>query len=236
MSWYKDRDFPEIKASNADVVAVIKDPKQLERVIRDYNELHAQLAQVTAERDKLIQMYSRAENAYHKIAIERDENKTEFHKEENAHIVTRRERDKLVTLLQVLPGESIVERAASLLAGLAQVTAERDDWKWEYDNVCKFANSYEEKLVYAQASNALLRIVLERIKGHSICCFPNDEHGVREALSSDSGELLAALRGAMDALQLGGRELTDAKSGFVCETRERMDVAHAVLEKAMGEG
>lgn len=37
--WYKDRDFPEVKASNSDIVAVIENPAQLERVIREYNQL-----------------------------------------------------------------------------------------------------------------------------------------------------------------------------------------------------
>jgi hypothetical protein len=37
--WYKDRDFPEIKNSNSDIIAVITDPKQLERVIQEQNEL-----------------------------------------------------------------------------------------------------------------------------------------------------------------------------------------------------
>lgn len=37
--WYKDRDFPEVKASNADIIAVIENPQQLERVIREYNQL-----------------------------------------------------------------------------------------------------------------------------------------------------------------------------------------------------
>lgn len=39
MTYYKDRDFPEVKTSNSDIVAVIPNPDHLERVIRDYNEL-----------------------------------------------------------------------------------------------------------------------------------------------------------------------------------------------------
>lgn len=35
--WYKDRDFPEVKASNSDIVAVIPSVKQLMRVISEYN-------------------------------------------------------------------------------------------------------------------------------------------------------------------------------------------------------
>lgn len=37
--WYKDRDFPEVKVSNADIVAHIPNPKQLARVIDEYNAL-----------------------------------------------------------------------------------------------------------------------------------------------------------------------------------------------------
>ena len=36
--WYKDRDFPEVKVSNADIVAVIERPEHLARVIADHNE------------------------------------------------------------------------------------------------------------------------------------------------------------------------------------------------------
>ena len=39
MKYYKDRNFPEIKVSNSDIVAVIEDPKQLKRVIDEHNEL-----------------------------------------------------------------------------------------------------------------------------------------------------------------------------------------------------
>lgn len=38
-SWYKDRDFPEVKESNADIIAVIENPKQLQRVIDTHNQL-----------------------------------------------------------------------------------------------------------------------------------------------------------------------------------------------------
>lgn len=41
--WYKDRDFPEVKISNADILAVIMDQKQLERVIKLQNELMDEL-------------------------------------------------------------------------------------------------------------------------------------------------------------------------------------------------
>lgn len=37
--WYKDRDFPEIKSSNSDIVAVVENPKQLDRIIREHNKL-----------------------------------------------------------------------------------------------------------------------------------------------------------------------------------------------------
>lgn len=41
--WYKDRDFPEIKSSNSDIVAVIEDPNQLKRVLEEHNDLVYQL-------------------------------------------------------------------------------------------------------------------------------------------------------------------------------------------------
>jgi len=41
--WYKDRDFPEIKSGNDDVVAVIENPKQLDRIILSQQKLLALL-------------------------------------------------------------------------------------------------------------------------------------------------------------------------------------------------
>ena len=37
--WYKDRDFPEVKESNASIIAVIQNDYQLLRVIMDHNSL-----------------------------------------------------------------------------------------------------------------------------------------------------------------------------------------------------
>lgn len=52
MPWYKDRDFPEVKQSNADIVAVIENPKQLERVILEYNCIERQRDTFREARDK----------------------------------------------------------------------------------------------------------------------------------------------------------------------------------------
>jgi hypothetical protein len=42
MSWYKDRDFPELKRDlcyePSEILAIIPDPKQLDRVIEVHNE------------------------------------------------------------------------------------------------------------------------------------------------------------------------------------------------------
>lgn len=35
--WYKDRDFPEIKISNAEIVAVVEDKIQLQKIIDEHN-------------------------------------------------------------------------------------------------------------------------------------------------------------------------------------------------------
>ena len=37
--WYEDRDFPEIKSSNADIVAVVIDKKDRTRIIEEHNTL-----------------------------------------------------------------------------------------------------------------------------------------------------------------------------------------------------
>lgn len=53
MKWYKDRDFPEVKLSNADILAVIERPKELERVIQLQNELVDKLWLAEAQVDIL---------------------------------------------------------------------------------------------------------------------------------------------------------------------------------------
>lgn len=49
--WYKDRDFPEVKASNSDIIAVIERPEQLQRVIDSHNKLLEEIS----SRDKSMQ-------------------------------------------------------------------------------------------------------------------------------------------------------------------------------------
>lgn len=56
--YYKDRDFPEVKISNAEIVAVIPDLKQLERVIREHNGLLDQID----ERDKTVRLWIQADS------------------------------------------------------------------------------------------------------------------------------------------------------------------------------
>ena len=50
--WYKDRDFPEVKASNAYIIAVVERPHELERVIAIHNSLVDKVNQLTYELDK----------------------------------------------------------------------------------------------------------------------------------------------------------------------------------------
>ena len=42
MSWYKDRDFPELKRDvhneSSEILAIIPDPKQLDAVIKAHND------------------------------------------------------------------------------------------------------------------------------------------------------------------------------------------------------
>jgi cell fate (sporulation/competence/biofilm development) regulator YlbF (YheA/YmcA/DUF963 family) len=52
MKWYKDRDFPEVKISNSDILAVIERPKELERVIQLQNELVDKLWLTEEQRDE----------------------------------------------------------------------------------------------------------------------------------------------------------------------------------------
>lgn len=43
--WYKDRDFPEIKSGNDDVVAVVENPAQRARLLDAHNNLLTQIAE-----------------------------------------------------------------------------------------------------------------------------------------------------------------------------------------------
>jgi len=80
--WYKDRDFPEVKASNSDIVAVIERPKELERVIDEHNAaldlLRSTLAEVAelkrykvAALSELLEFRSKIEIA--QLALETEE-------------------------------------------------------------------------------------------------------------------------------------------------------------------
>ena len=44
---------------------------------------------------------------------------------------------------RTMPGE--VDSGDALLQYVGELKAERDDWKWEYDNLCKFATDYEQQ-------------------------------------------------------------------------------------------
>jgi hypothetical protein len=58
-SWYEDRDFPEIKASNADVLAVVLNPKERKRLIELHN---ASLATIDSK-DRQILALMKAQDA-----------------------------------------------------------------------------------------------------------------------------------------------------------------------------
>src|ERR1700676_1787405 len=53
MKYYKDRDFPEVKLSNSDIVAAIPNPKQLQRIIAEQNDLIDQLISKDEEIERL---------------------------------------------------------------------------------------------------------------------------------------------------------------------------------------
>lgn len=53
--WYKDRDFPEVKTSNSDIVAVVENPKQLQRLIDDHNEAMEKLQEYYFENKRLVE-------------------------------------------------------------------------------------------------------------------------------------------------------------------------------------
>ena len=51
------------------------------------------------------------------------------------------------------------ERERELTARADQLERERDHWKWEYENLCKFANDYEAR---AEKAEADLAVTLKR--------------------------------------------------------------------------
>lgn len=73
MPWYKDRDFPEVKTSNSDIVAVILNPKELERVIYEYNKLEDQRDALRSSNDSAIDHLNRESVKVYQL---QEENKT----------------------------------------------------------------------------------------------------------------------------------------------------------------
>lgn len=55
MIYFKDRDFPEVKTSNSDIVAHIPDPKQLKRVVDDYNAVERKYCDASRQVKRLLQ-------------------------------------------------------------------------------------------------------------------------------------------------------------------------------------
>lgn len=62
--YYKDRDFPEIKTSNSDIVAVIERPKELARVINEHNALIDRLIDQDFEIARLLKFKEAFEKHY----------------------------------------------------------------------------------------------------------------------------------------------------------------------------
>jgi len=59
MGWYQDRDFPEIKTERfgdtPEILAVVENKEQRERLIREYNNLEYRLWEEKRKADKLIE-------------------------------------------------------------------------------------------------------------------------------------------------------------------------------------
>lgn len=78
MTWYKDRDFTEVKASNADIIAVIENPKQLQRVIDEYNKLEdmwlesrSALSACMADRHRIQEEFNRLKDATERVRLQK---------------------------------------------------------------------------------------------------------------------------------------------------------------------
>lgn len=52
--WYEDRDFPEIKASNDDIIAVVPDPDQRKRLVEMHNLILLELDQTVEDLDFIL--------------------------------------------------------------------------------------------------------------------------------------------------------------------------------------
>lgn len=73
MRWYKDRDFPEVKVSNADIVAVIENPKQLQRVIDEHNAALERVWELENElkdkADSIVHLYRKSTIDYCELQV-----------------------------------------------------------------------------------------------------------------------------------------------------------------------
>jgi septal ring factor EnvC (AmiA/AmiB activator) len=58
--------------------------------------------------------------------------------------------------------EAVLKENIALRAQLESVTRERDKWKWEYENLCKFATDFEQQRDTLRAQLAQATEALER--------------------------------------------------------------------------
>jgi hypothetical protein len=80
MRWYKDRDFPEVKVSNADIIAVIENPKQLQRVIDEHNAVLDRIWELEKEVTDIRNYHDSKDQLWRKAVVERSELKSKLDK------------------------------------------------------------------------------------------------------------------------------------------------------------
>jgi hypothetical protein len=146
---------------------------------------------------------------------------------------------------KILTAEEIAEARKRFRGDgdVGEVHDSHEALRWEYENVCKFANDYEVQRDQARAEAAMCRAALE---WYAKTKFEGDDHPdptyrvghvAREALSAPS-PALDAIREAQRVLSRASEYIGDGDNGpppFLNDTFEEINAALAALSAQFGE-
>ncbi len=115
-----------------------------------------------------------------------------------------------------------------LLNKINELEKERDNLKWEYDNVCKFANDNEERI---EGLEAELAITKSRLNDYSIDCPMCGQVGKKEIKSNSRITVCPDC----DHEWMTGRDCDEFKNKEIKSLRERVEVCKGALKSLANE-
>jgi chromosome segregation ATPase len=137
----------------------------------------------------------------------------------------------------------LLAKIDALKAENSALAAERDNWKWEYDNLCKFTNQFEAERDAFKAENAKLKADIEEIKEKLWAqVYHQNEQRLeaikeRDALRDENAALLAALEKIAKPCPILEEQWTDLKDDdeqvhlFMESTARRRKLAREALNQ-----